>query len=72
MIEGLNVTSRVCFDHQMNSWSNRQGGLLFHQDYEGYKFPEEKPLVLELISEGLSLDESRHINVKDLIAMNSL
>ncbi len=72
MIEGLNVTSRVCFDHQMNSWSNRQGGLLFHQDYEGYKFPEEKPLVLELINEGLSLDESRHVNVKDLIAMNSL
>jgi hypothetical protein len=72
MIEGLNVTSRVCFDHQMNSWANRQGGLLFHQDYEGYKFPEEKPLVLELISEGLFLDESRHVNVKDLISLSSL
>jgi radical SAM superfamily enzyme YgiQ (UPF0313 family) len=72
MIEGLNVTSRVCFDHQMNSWTNRHGGLLFHQDYEGYKFPEEKPFVLELIREGLSIDESRHIHVKDLIAMGSL
>lgn len=72
MIEGLNVASRVCFDHQMNSWSNRLGGLLFHQDYEGYKFPEEKPLVLELIREGLSIDESRHVNVKDLIALGSL
>ena len=72
MIEGLNVTSRVCFDHHMNSWTNRHGGLLFHQDYEGYKFPEEKPLVLELIREGLSIDESRHIHVKDLIAMESL
>jgi len=72
MIEGLNVTSRVCFDHNMNSWINRRGGLLFHQDYEGYKFPEEKPVVLELIREGLSIDESRHINVKDLIAMKSL
>ena len=72
MIEGLNVTSRVCFDHQMNSWTNRRGGLLFHQDYEGYKFPEEKPLVLELIREGLSIDDSRHIDVKDLIAMESL
>ncbi len=40
--------------------------------YEGYKFPEEKPLVLELIHEGLSIDESRHIDVKDLIAMKSL
>ena len=72
MIEGLDVTSHVCFDHRMNSWKNRYGGLLFHQDYEGYKFPEEKPLVLELIREGLSINESKHIDVKDLIAMESL
>ena len=72
MIEKLNVTSRVCFDHNMNSWTNRQGGLLFHMDYEGYKFPEEKPHVLELIREGLSVDESRHIDIKELIAMGSL
>jgi radical SAM superfamily enzyme YgiQ (UPF0313 family) len=56
-IEGLDVTSRVCFDHMMNSWKNRYGGLLFHQDYEGYKFPEEKPRVLELIQGGLDLGE---------------
>ncbi len=54
-IEGLEVTSRVCFDHMMNSWRNRRGGLLFHQDYEGYKFPEEKAHVLELIQEGLAV-----------------
>ncbi|MRR15133.1 MAG: radical SAM protein [Deltaproteobacteria bacterium] len=72
MIENLNVTSRVCFDHNMNSWTNRQGGLLFHMDYEGYKFPDEKQLVLDLIREGLSVDESRHINIKELIAMGSL
>lgn len=72
MIEKLKVTSRVCFDHNMNSWTNRQGGLLFHMDYEGYKFPEEKPHVLELIREGLSVDETRHINIKELIAMGSL
>jgi len=56
-IEGLDVTSRVCFDHMMNSWRNRRGGLLFHQDYEGYKFPEEKQHVLDLIQEGLSVGE---------------
>jgi len=56
-IEGLDVTSRVCFDHMMNSWRNRHGGLLFHQDYEGYKFPEEKSRVLELIQEGLAVGE---------------
>jgi len=72
MIEGLQVTSRVCFDHQMNSWLNRQGTTLFRQDYEGYKFPEEKPLVLSLIEEGLALSESRHIDVKDLISLHSL
>jgi radical SAM superfamily enzyme YgiQ (UPF0313 family) len=72
MIEALDVTSRVCFDHSMNSWTNSRGGLLFHQDYEGYKFPEEKPHVLELIGEGLSVDESKHIDVKELIAMGSL
>lgn len=72
MIENLNVTSRVCFDHNMNAWANRQGGLLFSQSYEGYKFPEEKPLLLDLIHEGLSVDESRHISIKELIAMGSL
>lgn len=72
MISKLDVTSKVCFDHAMNSWTDRRGGLLFTQDYEGYKFPEEKPLVLERIREGLAIEESRHINVKDLIAMESL
>ncbi|MEN6376151.1 MAG: radical SAM protein [Smithella sp.] len=72
MIEGLDVTSKVCFDHRMNSWANRQGGLLFRQDFEGYKFPEEKPLVLELIREGLLIDESMHLDARDLISMNSL
>ncbi|MDD3249606.1 MAG: radical SAM protein [Smithellaceae bacterium] len=72
MIENLNVTSRVCFDHNMNAWTNRQGGLLFSQSYEGYRFPEEKPHVLGLIREGLSVDESGHIDIKDLMAMGSL
>jgi histone acetyltransferase (RNA polymerase elongator complex component) len=72
MIGRLDVTSKVCFDHAMNSWTDRRGGLLFKQDYEGYKFPEEKPLVLERIREGLAVNESMHINVKELMAMESL
>jgi len=72
MIEKLNVTSHVCFDHNMNSWTNKQGGLLFSQSYEGYKFPEQKDEVLALIREGLEVDESRHIDIKDLIALGSL
>lgn len=53
MMENLNFTSRVCFDHAGNYWRDRNGGLLFSQSYEGYKFPEEKERVLGLIEEGL-------------------
>ncbi len=59
MMENLNVTSKVCFDHAGNYWLNRHGGLLFSQSYEGYKFPEEKTRVLELIDEGLKAKNKR-------------
>jgi len=72
MVQGLDVTSRVCFDHAMNSWTDRRGGLLFRQDYEGYKFPDEKPLLLDRIQEGLDIDESKHMHVKDVIGIRSL
>ena len=72
MIGGLDVTSRVCFDHAMNAWADRWGGLLFRQDYEGYRFPEEKPLVLERIREGLVAEESMHVHVRELMAVQSL
>ena len=69
MVENLQVTSRLCFDHFMNSWyrdpSRRHP--LFKQDYEGYKLPEEKGEVLKLIEEGLAIDESTHMHAKDLI-----
>ena len=72
MIAGLNVTSKVCFDHAMNAWVDRRGGLLFRQDYEGYQFPEEKPLLLERIREGLAVDESKHVHARRLMAQQSL
>ena len=72
MIEALTVTSRVCFDHMMNAWRKESGELLFTQDYEGYKFPEEKGRTLELIEEGLRVSESRHLDVKDIVAMSHL
>lgn len=56
MISELNVDSRVCFDHAGNYWKNRHGRLLFSHDYEGYKFPEQKQQVLELIAEGLTVE----------------
>ncbi len=72
MIGGLDVSSRVCFDHAMNAWVDRRGGLLFRQDYEGYRFPQEKPLVLERIREGLAVAESMHVHVRELMAAHSL
>jgi radical SAM superfamily enzyme YgiQ (UPF0313 family) len=72
MIEALTVTSRVCFDHMMNAWRRESVEPLFTQDYEGYKFPEEKGKVLELIEEGLCINESMHINAKDMAAMPHL
>ena len=72
MIGDLEVTSKVCFDHAMNSWADRRGGLLFRQDYEGYQFPEEKPLLLERIREGLAVDESMHVHARRLMAVQSL
>ena len=69
MIGALAVTSHVCFDHMMNGWRTGTGELLFNQDYEGYKFPEEKARVLELIEEGLRVSESIHIDAKDMARM---
>jgi hypothetical protein len=67
LIEGLAVNSHVCFDHFTNSWRNRSGGILFRQDYEGYRFPAEKQMVLDLIEEGLAMDESSHVHARDLV-----
>ena len=67
MVEGLEFTGRLVFDHFNNSWRNRNGGSLFSGDHEGYRFPREKKKVQELIQEGLSIDESLHIDAEYLI-----
>ncbi len=74
LIQNLEVTSRVCFDHFLNAWYHEgpRRRTLFTQDYNGYKFPEQKEEVLELIEEGLRLDESLHLHVKDMIELRSL
>lgn len=74
MIENLQVTSRVCFDHNLNPsyWSGNSLIPLLKQDYNGYKFPEEKEVVLELINEGLQLDEMAFIDAKDMVSMPHL
>jgi radical SAM superfamily enzyme YgiQ (UPF0313 family) len=53
MMQELEVSSKVCFDHAANYWQNSRGELLFRQSYEGYRFPDQKQLVLDLIDDGL-------------------
>jgi radical SAM superfamily enzyme YgiQ (UPF0313 family) len=74
LIQNLDVTGRVCFDHFMNAWyqDTTRRRTLFTQDYNGYKFPEEKQEVLDLIEEGLRLDESLHMHVEEMIELRNL
>lgn len=59
MVQELDVTSHVCFDHAGNYWTDRRGNLVFTHNYEGYKFPEDKQKVLDRIEEGLLVDNER-------------
>jgi radical SAM superfamily enzyme YgiQ (UPF0313 family) len=59
MVETLEVTSRVCFDHAGNYWTDGRGNLLFTHSYEGYQFPGEKQKVLDRIAQGLQIDQQR-------------
>jgi len=74
MIENLQVTSGVCFDHNLNAsyWSGNRLIPLMKQDYNGYKFPEEKEVVLELINKALQLDEKAFMDVKDIVGIRNL
>ena len=74
MIENLEVTSGVCFDHNLNA-AYRSGNSFvpfLKHDYDGYKFPEEKELVLELINQGLKLDEKALLDIQDLVGISRL
>lgn len=60
MVDELDFTSRVCFDHAGNFWRGRNGRLLLSQSYEGYQFPEQKPFVLGLLDEGIEVQRGVH------------
>ncbi|MEM3641117.1 MAG: radical SAM protein [Candidatus Bathyarchaeia archaeon] len=71
MIEHLEITGRVCFDHYINPAykTGHDRVWVFKQDYSGYKFPEEKFKVLKLIEYALEIDESLYVRAEDLIEM---
>ncbi|MEW6616433.1 MAG: radical SAM protein [Thermodesulfobacteriota bacterium] len=75
MVEGLDVTSRICFDHFRNpAYRTGTGGLihLLKQDYDGYKLPEEKGAVLDIIEEGLGISEDSFLQPEYFIRLGSL
>jgi len=75
MVERLDVTSRICFDHFRNPAYRTERGDLIHllkQDYDGYKFPEEKGTVLDIIEKGLSISEEKFLQPEDFLRMGSL
>jgi len=42
------------------------------QDYDGYKFPEEKGVVLDLIDKGLDISEETFLQTEDFLRLGSL
>ena len=58
MVQALDVTSKVCFDHMGNYWRTASGELVFHHEYEGYQFPDEKQAVLDRIELGLAFEQT--------------
>jgi len=75
LIAELDVTSRICFDHFRNpTYSITPGRLtpLLNQGFDGYKLPEEKGTILELIEEGLNISEDRFLRTEDYVNMGTL
>ncbi len=58
MVQELEVSSKICFDHNWNSWKDENGNLLFDMDYEGYELPERREEILRLIEDGLKVERS--------------
>ncbi|MGD0764776.1 MAG: radical SAM protein [Dehalococcoidia bacterium] len=47
LVNALEITGNICFDHYMNA-------PIFRQDWEGYKLPEEKEQLLSLMVDALT------------------
>ena len=71
MVENLNINGKLCFDHFANP--SFKGNIpVFRQDYEGYKLPEEKQLILETIDKSLKIDESKFRWTEELVGLGHL
>jgi radical SAM superfamily enzyme YgiQ (UPF0313 family) len=69
VIANLNAQSAVCFDHFVNPRFKLGSKYfpLFKSDFDGYKLPEEKPEVLELVKKGLRIEETSYLHIEDMV-----
>ena len=74
MVENLDVTSHVCFDHAYNTLYRSGSSYvpLMTQDYNGYKFPEEKETLLGIIEKGLQMNEEMLYDIRDGVGILGL
>ena len=64
MVEALDISGNICFDHFMNA-------PIFRQDWEGYRLPDEKEHLLSLMDEALaSLGQSRWVESKAKVGVD--
>ncbi|MEE9202557.1 MAG: radical SAM protein [Dehalococcoidia bacterium] len=74
LVENMEVTGRVAFDHMINPTYKEGNHLvpLLHPDNDGYQFPGQKPEVLAALERGLAIDESRFIRAEQWILREHL
>lgn len=74
LVEELEFSGRLCFDHFANPFYLTSTGpcWVFDQSYEGYRFPSEKDEVLKRIEEGLEREEALYVSSASLSALETL
>lgn len=74
LVEELEFSGRLCFDHFANPFYLTPSGprWVFDQGYGGYRFPEEKDEVLRRIEEGLEREETLYVSSASLSALETL
>ncbi|MEM2978210.1 MAG: radical SAM protein [Candidatus Hadarchaeales archaeon] len=74
LVEELEFSGRLCFDHFANPFYLTPGGprWVFDQSYSGYRFPAEKDEVLRRIEEGLEREETLYVSSASLSVLEAL
>jgi radical SAM superfamily enzyme YgiQ (UPF0313 family) len=64
MVQALQMTGNICFDHFMNA-------PIFRQDWEGYRLPDDKEHLLSLMDQALtSAGRGRWVNAQPKVGGN--